>query len=85
MFIFIYLTIVVLGILISILLHAIDVIDEDSMGSSMAFSLLWPIIIPVFIIIFSFFGFYLLCVKYKHKIRKILRIKDKNNIQEAHP
>lgn len=77
MFILIYFAIVVLGILISILLHAIDIIDENIMVGSMALSLLWPISIPVFVIVFSFYGFYLLCIKYKYKIRKILRIKDK--------
>lgn len=77
MFTLIYFAIVVFGVLISILLLAIDIIDEDSMVDSMAFSLLWPISIPIFIIIFSFCGFYLLCIKYKYKIRKILRIKNK--------
>lgn len=77
MFIFIYLTIVVLGILISILLYAIDVIDESYMFGVIILSALWVISIPVVIIAFIFYGFYLLCVKYKHKIRKILRIKDK--------
>lgn len=77
MFTFIYFAIVVLGILISLLLLAIDVIDEDSVFYGIMFSLLWIIAIPTIIIVFIFYGFYLFCIKYKYKIRKILKIKDK--------